>query len=180
MDYGTFTDTILQKVLRAMRLINNPEIDPETRQLNQEILFRTVGRSVYAKIFDMNAFDFDIPFAAGPGIEDRYFGLAKVASYSVSTGDQGLDGYVKSYIDNTIAMAQRDAMTNAIQNNQHPTVVRSIVKETCAWCVARAGTYTNADPEVFIRHTDCDCRIETFGYKSRNGLLNNYVKPKDR
>ena len=78
MDYSIFTKTILAKVLKALALINNPEIEPAVRQLNQEILFREVGQSVYAKIYEMNAFDFEIEFTTGAGIDDRYYGLAKV------------------------------------------------------------------------------------------------------
>lgn len=57
MDYAGLNETIIDKVLKALQLINNPEIDPEVRQLNQEILFREVGAAVYAKVYDMNAFD---------------------------------------------------------------------------------------------------------------------------
>lgn len=180
MDYSVFSKTILNKVLRAMALINNPEIDPEVRQLNQEILLREVGQSVYAKVYDMNAFDFEIEHTRGPGIDDRYYGLAKVASASVSAGALGLDEYVKNYLDSTIAQAQRDATINARQSGKRPTVIRKTNGETCKWCRDMAGTYTDPGPEVFRRHGGCDCSITTEGYRSRNGLLNNYVKPKDR
>lgn len=180
MDYTKFTKTILAKVLAAMALINNPEIDPEIRQLNQEILFREVGQSVYAKIYDMNAFDFEIEHTQGPGIDDRFYGLAKVASASISAGMLGLDEYVKNYIDTTIATAQRDAVINAKQSGRYPKVIRKLNGETCKWCQNLAGEYTNPPSEVFARHSGCDCSIITEGYKSRNGQLNNYVKPKDR
>src|SRR5688572_11494415 len=99
MDYSKLNQTILEKVLKALKLINNPEIAPEIRQLNQEILFREVGAAVYAKIYDMNAFDFEIEYTTGPGIDDRYYGLAKVAAASVSIGALGLAEYVKNYLD---------------------------------------------------------------------------------
>lgn len=180
MNYSRLTPTILQRVLQAMALINNPEIEPEVRQLNQEILFREVGQSVYAKAYDMNAFDFDIAHTIGSGIDDRFYGLAKVASASVSNGTLGLDEYVQNYIDNVIGLAQRDAMTNAIESGQRPTLTRTIVAETCDWCISMAGTYTDPPPDAFARHRACDCEFRTEGFMSRNGLLNNYVKPKDR
>lgn len=180
MNYTAFTSTILAKVLRAMALINNPEIDPQVRQLNQEILFSEVGRAVYAKIYDMNAYDFEIEHTIGAGLDDRFYGLAKVTSASVATGAIGIDQYVKNYLDTTIAMAQRDAMQTARESGKRPTVTRRMNGETCDWCESLAGTYTNPDSEVFKRHRDCDCTIETSGYRSRNGLLGNYVKPKDR
>lgn len=180
MDYSQFTPTILSRVLEAVQLINNPEVDPEVRQLNQEILFREVGEAVYSKIYDMNAFDFEIEHTTGPGLDDRYYGLAKVTSDSVSAGNVGIIEYVKNYVDNVIGKAQHDAFKTAAQSGKFPTVVRATVGKTCQWCQDRAGTYTDPSPEVFQRHGGCDCTITTSGYKSRNGLLKNYVKPKDR
>lgn len=180
MDYAALNNTITKKVLAALRLINNPEIDPEVRQLNQEILFREVGSAVYAKVYDMNAFDFEIPHTRGPGIDDRYYGLAKVASASVSAGALGLDDYVRNYLDTMASKAQQDAVRNARESGKYPTVTRKMNGETCEWCESLAGTYTKPDSEVFKRHRGCDCSIITEGYRSRNGLLQNYVKPKDR
>lgn len=180
MDYAKLNRTILANVMAALKLINNPEIDPEIRQLNQEILFREVGAAVYAKVYDMNAFDFEIEYTRGPGIDDRYLGLAKVASASVATGTLGLDEYVKNYLDHAAAKAQYDAAVNAKQSGKRTVVIRKTNGETCKWCTSLAGTYENPDSEVFRRHGGCDCSIITQGYRSRNGLLNNYVKPKDR
>ena len=180
MDYSIFTGTILKKVLAAMAIINNPEIAPEVRQRNQEILFEQVGSKVYAKIYDMNAFDMQIEHTVGNGIDDRFYGLAKVASASVATGSLGIDEYVKNYINNTIGMAQRDAMRTARENGKRPTVTRTESPDCCKWCRSKAGTYTDPDSSVFERHGGCEGKITTAGYRSRNGLLNNYVKPIDR
>lgn len=180
MDYAGLNDTIVKKVLAALKLINNPEIDPEIRQLNQEILFREVGASVYAKVYDMNAFDMEIDHTRGPGIDDRYYGLAKVASASVSAGALGLDDYVRNYLDTMASKAQQDAVKNARESGKYPTVTRKMNGETCSWCESLAGTYTKPDSEVFKRHRGCDCSIITEGYRSRNGLLKNYVKPSNR
>ena len=175
MNYAGLNDTIVNKVMAAMALINNPEIDPEVRQLNQEILFREVGAAVYAKVYSMNAYDMEITHTTGPGIDDRYYGLAKVASSSVSAGVAPMPDLVRNYLDSTAAQAQHDAMKTAKQSGKHPTVTRSLVGETCAWCASKAGTYTNPSREIFARHRGCDCRIETSGYNSRNGTLKNYV-----
>lgn len=180
MDYAKLNRTILAKVMRALALINNPEIDPEIRQLNQEILFREVGTAVYAKVYDMNAYDFEIEHTKGIGIDDRYYGLAKVSAASVSTGALGLQEYVKNYLDHVASKAQQDAMVNARQSGKFPTVTRTTNGDTCKWCRSLAGTYTNPSSEVFRRHGGCDCNIKTEGYRSRNGLLSNYVKPSDR
>lgn len=180
MDYAKLNRTIIDKVMAALKLINNPEIDPQIRQLNQEILFREVGAAVYAKVYDMNAFDFEIEYTTGPGIDDRYYGLAKVASASVATGALGLQEYVKNYLDYAASQAQDDAARNARENGKLTRVIRTTNGKTCKWCTSKAGEYTDPPSDVFHRHGGCDCNIRTEGYKSRNGLLNNYVKPKDR
>lgn len=181
MDYTKLAETITPQVMETVALINNPEVAPDVRQLNQEILFREVGQAVYAKIYDMNAFDMEIAYTTGPGMDNRYYGLAKVASNSVSNGNAGLAEYVSSYITSVIDQAQHHASLNASQSGKHPTVTRSTVgAKTCQWCRNLAGTYTDPSSDVFRRHGSCDCRIVTAGYKSRNGELQNYVKPQNR
>lgn len=180
MDYSKLNETIMTKVMAALAIINNPEIEPDIRQLNQEILFREVGTAVYNKVYDMNAFDFEIEHTTGKGIDDRYYGLAKVVSASVSNGTLGMHEYVKNYLDNVASQAQHDATINARQSGKHPRIIRKINGETCKWCQELAGEYSNPPSDVFRRHGSCDCSIITEGYRSRNGLLGNYVKPKDR
>lgn len=176
MDYSKLNDTIEKKVLAALAIINNPEIDPEVRQLNQEILFREVGSAVYAKVYEMNAYDYEIQHTKGAGIDDRYYGLAKVAAASVATGAIALPLLVRNYLNTAASKAQYDATVNARQSGKRTQVTRRMNGETCDWCESLAGTYENPDSEVFKRHRGCDCSIETKGYKSRNGLLDNYVK----
>lgn len=176
MDYAALNDTIVKKVMAALAIINNPEISPDVRQLNQEILFREVGAAVYAKVYNMNAFDYEIEHTTGPGIDDRHFGLAKVAAASVSAGALGLPLLVRNYLDTMASKAQADATHNARQSGKRTRVIRKMNGETCGWCESLAGTYENPDSEVFKRHRGCDCSIITEGYRTRNGLLNNYSK----
>lgn len=85
-DYGALARSVYPKVAAAVALLNNPEIAPDTRQLNQEIFLREVAKAIYDKTYEMNAFDMQIEHTKGDGIDDRYYGMAKVASNSVSTG----------------------------------------------------------------------------------------------
>ena len=176
MDYAALNDTIQKKVMAALAIINNPEVAPDVRQLNQEILFREVGAAVYAKVYNMNAFDYEIEHTTGPGIDDRHFGLAKVAAASVSAGALGLPLLVRNYLDTMASKAQQDATHNARQSGKRTRVIRKMNGETCGWCESLAGTYENPDSEVFKRHRGCDCSIITEGYRTRNGQLNNYSK----
>ena len=162
--------------MAALAIINNPEIAPEVRQLNQEILFKEVGAAVYAKVYNMNAFDYEIEHTTGPGIDNRHFGLAKVAAASISAGALGLPLLVRNYLDTMASKAQLDATHNAQQSGKRTKVTRKMNGETCSWCESLAGTYENPDSEVFKRHRGCDCSIITEGYRTRNGQLNNYSK----
>lgn len=185
MDYHQLNQTILKKVMDAIALINNPEIDPEIRQLNQEILLREVGQAVYAKIYDMNAFDFEIDYTRGPGIDDRYYGMAKVAAGSVVLGALGLEDRVMNFLNSAVSKAQQDATRNALQSGKRVRIVRNTVGvKNCSWCISLAqtyeGAYDNIPTDIWLRHTACDCQIFTEGFKTRNGLLGNYVKPSDR
>lgn len=85
-DYGALARALYPKVSAAVALLNNPEVAPDTRQLNQEIFLREVAKAIYDKTYEMNAFDMQVEHTKGDGIDDRYYGMAKVASNSVSTG----------------------------------------------------------------------------------------------
>lgn len=176
MNYADLIKTIKPQVLAAIAVINNPEIAPAVRQLNQEILLREVGKSIYDKIYDMNAFDFEIEHTKGTGIDDRYYGLAKVASNSISNGSAGLDEYVTNYMVNMAGKAQQDSFKNASQTNKRPTVKRTESGDACKWCRSKVGTYTDPGSDVFARHGGCEGKIITEGYRSRNGQLSNYKK----
>ncbi len=176
MNYADLIDTIQPQVLSAMATINNPEIAPEVRQLNQEILLKQVGEAIYNKVYDMNAFDMEIPHTKGTGIDDRYYGLAKVASNSVSNGSTGIEEYVNNYLTTMAAKAQDDSFKNAKQSGKRPTVTRSESGKACRWCRSKVGTYVEPSSDVFARHGGCGGKIVTEGYKSRNGQLGNYKK----
>lgn len=183
MDYSQFNETIQKKVMAALAIINNPEVAPEVRQLNQEILFKEVGAAVYAKVYNMNAFDYEIEHTTGPGIDDRHYGLAKVASASVSAGALGLGLLVRNYLDTMASKAQADATRNASQSGKRIRITRKVVSESCKWCDGLAKTYEgkfeNLPADIWARHRGCDCLIITEGFRTRNGELDNYVKDKN-
>lgn len=183
MDYSQFNETIQKKVMAALAIINNPEIAPEVRQLNQEILFKEVGAAVYAKVYNMNAFDYEIEHTTGPGIDDRHFGMAKVASASVSAGALGLGLLVRNYLDTMASKAQLDATRNASQSGKRVRIKRTLNGETCEWCSKLEATYDgrfeDVPSDIWLRHRGCNCSIVTEGYRTRNGLLDNYTKDKN-
>lgn len=174
MDYSKLPATIQTKVEKIITILNNPEIAPDIRQLNMERLFQTVGQATYAKIYAMNAWDMEIPHTIGKLTDTRFFGLAKItAGANVTNTDY--KRLVESYLASMTGLAQDDAFTTAKESGKAPTLTRQLTGHgDCDWCRAKAGTVTNPEPEDFGRHTDCDCKLITKGYKSRNGLLKNY------
>lgn len=88
----------------------------------------------------------------------------------------GLGEYLLNYLMYSATKAQHDAVKNARESNKHPMVIRTEHGDACKWCKSMAGTFTNPSSDVFKRHGGCEGKIETRGYKSRNGLLSNYKK----
>ncbi len=85
-----------------------------------------------------------------------------------------LGEYLLNYLMYSATKAQSDAVKNARESNKHPTVTRTEHGDACKWCKSMAGSFTNPSSDVFKRHGGCEGKIETKGYKSRNGLLGNY------
>ena len=84
--------------------------------------------------------------------------------------------YLLNFLLWNTAKAQGDAMKTAKQSGKTPYMVRTEHAKACKWCKGKAGRHENPSPDMFHRHGGCEAPIETFGYKSRNGLLNNYKK----
>lgn len=176
MNYGELNNTILPKIERLTGLINNIEVDPTVRRRYMEQLYRTVGNKVYTKIYDMNAWDMLIDHTTGLGIDNRYYGLAKMTAGAPVTNPE-LGSLIGEYLDSVSGKAQYDAMQTAKDSGKVPTADRRTTgSKPCKWCRGLVGIYKYPDREVFARHRDCSCSIITSGYNSRNGLLKNYKK----
>lgn len=180
MNYSDFLSTISKDMKEAVALINNPEVVPEIRRRNFEILFKEIGDDIYFMIYDMNAFDFEIQGTIGAGQNNAYYNLAKVVSDGISTSNKTLIwDTVDNWMNNVVGKAQHDAFVTARSLGKYPIVTRSLrgsKSGPCEWCKAHVGTFIDPSPEVFGRHSDCHCVIKTEGYNSRNGTLNNYKR----
>lgn len=172
MNYDSLTYTILDDFKAEIYLINNPEIDPETRRYNLEIMLREVGEQVYDVIYAMNAWDMEIDYTNGKTINDAYYGLAKNISDSISTGGKAtINAQMEEWLSNQVLKAQYDAFWNAKEFNKFPTVERIAAPKCCTWCKEVAGVHVNPEGEVFRRHDNCRCEIRTSGWKSKNGKV---------
>lgn len=171
MNYDTLSYTILDDLKAEIDIINNPEIDPETRRYNLEIVLREVGEQVYNVVYDMNAFDMEIDYTNGKTINDAYYGLAKNISDSISTGGKStIEAQIEEWLSNQILKAQYDAFWNAKDFGKFPTVERTASPNCCDWCAEVVGTFVDPSSDVFRRHDRCKCTIRTSGYKTNNGL----------
>ena len=85
-----------------------------------------------------------------------------------------MEEYLRNFLMSSAAKAQSDATRNARQAGKRPTVTRTESSDACKWCQSKTGTFTDPSSDIFHRHGGCEGRITTSGYRSRNGLLNNY------
>ena len=172
MNYGSLATTVDKDFLEAIRLILNAEVEPEVRRLNLEILFRESGSKIYDVIYAMNAWDFEIEYTTGLGIDDLYYGLAKTLSDSVSLGGntKAMEAF-ELWLADTIHKAQYDAFRNAAESGKYRVATRWEPADACSWCRMHVGTFIEPDSEVFRQHDNCRGRITTEGWRSHNGTL---------
>lgn len=159
--------------------ILNLNISPDEKVKRLRRSFELVGSDFYYQLFGasselydstaLGATDFDMMSSQ---IDDLAYKL--VQDYNL--GRKTVPATVKSFYDSVLGTAMSESFRNAVSLDKHPTLTRSIVGETCQWCIDRAGVWTDPDDELFARHADCDCLFVTSGYNSRNGILKNYVK----
>lgn len=177
MNYTSLADTISPELQAAVDEILNPEVDPDIRRYNLEILLREVGEKVYYNIYDMAAYDMMVEYTDGIGINDAYYGMAKNLSDSISTGGEK---YVReqlyTWLSNQILKGEHDAFYTAKGLGQYPVLTRTEPANCCAWCRSLVGTFV--DPaehaEIWMRHDNCRGSVSVEGYRSRNGQLSGY------
>ena len=120
MDYGKLSTTIDKKLKKSIDLVLNPEVDPETRRFNLEILLREVGDRVYEVIYAMNAYDMEIEYTSGVGQGDHYYGLAKNLSDSISLGGrEDVEAQLDLWLQDVIHKAQYDAFSVAAESGKY-------------------------------------------------------------
>lgn len=172
MNYGSLASTIEPELAEAIETILNTEVDPEIRQFNLEILLREAGNDIYRVIYAMNAYDMEIEFTTGPGINDNYYGLAKNLSDSISLGGKDkVWAEFELWLQDQIHKAQMDAFNTAGENGKYRVVTRIERGDCCDWCRAHVGTFVEPSSEVFGQHEHCKGEIRTSGWKSHNGTL---------
>lgn len=177
MNYTSLADTISTDLQAAVAEILNPEIDPEVRRYNLEILLREVGEKVYYNIYDMAAYDMEIEFTDGLGINDAYYGMAKILSDSVSTGgSKRAQEQLLEWLGNQIIKGEHDAFYAAKDFGKYPVMERTEPYGCCDWCAGLRGVHLDPGPhsELWMRHDNCRGSVSVSGYRSANGELDAY------
>lgn len=175
---GVSLDTS-KNVFETIKYILGLNISLDDKRSRVIKVLRLVGTSFHTKMFDDNSRIFDSTALKTIGVDDSSqsarLATKLIRNYSLGRSSDPLVG---SYFDTLLGQAQMEAFENAVSMQKVPTLTRSLVGEVgkWCWCPDLAGTYTNPRPDMFKRHTKCDCLFTVSGYNTRNGILNNYRK----
>lgn len=179
MDFRAIVEEVATLVSDKIAEILQKNLSPEDKKRLIAALFQGTGR-VFAdklfadvsELFDSSAIKNIIDINYEDQIERLATKIVRDAAFQIDN-----QRIVKEYYDVLLARSEEVAFKNARSLEKHPTLTRVMTGlETCDWCKARVGTFSNPDPELFRRHDDCDCIFIVSGYNSRNGVLKNYSK----
>ena len=181
MNFSATAKDIANQMVKVVNYILSLNIDPAEKKRRLTKAFGIVGNEFFDKMFVDNSELFDSTAIRSLGFANPDGQVERLSTKLVQNYNLGRDNkeIVKGFFDSVLADAQREAFDNGISLGKVPTLTRSIVGETCSWCVARAGTFTYPDGELFARHDNCDCLFMVSGYNSRNGILTNYRKARE-
>lgn len=179
MDFRAVVDDIAKQSQDEINSILKMAISPEEKIIQVARLIKGVGQEFAPKLFadvselfDSTAISSKIDINKNNQIETLSRKIVRDSAFELDDSP-----ITKEYFDVLLGRAENAAFTNARSLNKVPTLTRIMTgRETCEWCRARTGTFTNPDIELFLRHDNCDCIFRVSGYNSRNGVLKNYRK----
>lgn len=178
MNFSDVATDMGQQVLKVVEYILGLDISPADKRARLTRVFGVIGEEFFDKLFADNSLLFDSQAIKTSGFSNPEDQIQRLSAKLVQNYNLGRrnDVIVKEFFDSVLGDAQHEAFRNAQSLGKVPTLTRRLVGETCSWCTARVGTFTNPDGTMFARHDNCDCLFITQGYNSRNGLLTNYRK----
>lgn len=178
MNFSDVAADLGKQVSKVVDYILSLDISPVDKRARLIKVFGIVGNEFFDKMFVDNSLLFDSEAIGSLGFSNPEGQVERLSSKLVQNYNLGRknDAIVTGFFDSVLADAQREAFDNGISLGKVPTLTRRLVGETCPWCVARVGTFTYPDGELFARHDNCDCLFIVSGYNSRNGILTNYRK----
>lgn len=178
MNFEPAANDISRLMAELLQLIVGMNVSPAAKKDLLIKSFGMVGAEFYEKIFNDCSTVFDSTAIKTLGMQDLDDQTGRLAQKLIRNDALGrvTNQIVDGYFNSLLANAQNEAFKNAVSLDKVPTLTRSLRGETCGWCQAKVGTWTNPSGELFARHDNCDCKIVVSGYKSRNGELKNYTK----
>lgn len=178
MNFEPAASDIGKLMAELLQLIIGMNVSPDEKKDLLIKSFGVVGAEFYEKMFNDNSELFNSKAIGTLGKSDLDDQTSRLAQKLLRNNalTRPTDQVVKGYFNSLLASAQDEAFKNAVSLGKVPTLTRSLRGETCKWCQARVGTWTNPTGELFARHDNCDCKIVVKGYNSRNGELKNYTK----
>lgn len=178
MNFSPTAKDISNQTIKVVNYILSLNISPLEKRRRLTKAFGIIGNEFFDKMFTDNSRLFDSEAIKSLGFENPEDQIERLSAKMVQNHNLGRknDAIVTGFFDSLLGDAQKEAFDNGISLGKVPTLTRSLVGETCEWCVARTGTFTYPDSELFRRHDNCDCLFMVSGYNSRNGILTNYRK----
>ncbi len=178
MNFSNVAADLSVQMEKVVNYILGLDISPAEKRLRLIRAFTLVGDEFFSKMFADNSLLFDSTAIGSLGFSNPEGQIERLSNKLVQNYNLGRknDATIKGFFDSVLGDAQKEAFDNGISLGKVPTLTRRIVGETCGWCIAREGTFTNPDGELFARHDNCDCLFIVSGYNSRNGILTNYRK----
>lgn len=176
MDFHEVTVSVSEQATKIIQRILAMNISTTEKRKQITKALQAIGVKYHQNIFNATSLVYGSTMStAGIALQTQTAQLAVILVRNHALG-RNITEYIQTYYDNLTDKAQSESFENAISMQRSPTLTRTIVGETCNWCVGLAGVHTNPTNDLFARHSSCDCRIEVSGYNTRNGLLKNYVK----
>ena len=178
MNFSVTARDISRQTAKVVNYILGLNIAPEEKRRRLVKAFGIIGNEFFDKMFRDNSELFDSEAIRSMGYANPDDQIERLSAKLVQNYNLGRhnDEIVTGFFDSVLGDAQKEAFDNGSSLGKVPTLTRRLVGETCAWCVARTGTFTYPEGELFARHDNCDCLFIVEGYNSRNGILTNYRK----
>ena len=181
MNFSATATDIAAQMEEVVNYILSLDVAPEEKRKRLVKAFAIVGNEFFDKLFRDSSRLFDSEAIKSLGFSDPEDQIERLSTKLVQNYNLGRknDATIKGFFDSVLGDAQHEAFMNGITLGKVPTLTRRLVGETCGWCIARTGTFTYPDGELFARHDNCDCLFIVKGYNSRNGILTNYRKVRE-
>ena len=181
MNFSATASDIGKQMAKVVDYILGLNISPAEKKARLIKAFGIVGNEFFGKMFADNSILFDSEAISTLGFQNPDDQIERLSSKLIQNHNltRPNDAIVKEFFDSVLGDAQNEAFNNGRSLGKVPTLTRRLVGETCEWCRARVGTFTDPDSELFARHDNCDCLFIVRGYNSRNGILTNYRKARE-